>query len=170
MDCSLPGSSVHGIFQARVLERVAISFSRGSSWPMDGTQVSYIVGRHFIIWATREVSKGSRIWEAPGKESEDSSRGSHSEWTDSVSLCRMWEDLVSMVFIISVSVKILRYEFNMLLYYNFLQANIQPKNNIYPSKKIKFRFKMKKKKANCSGNFQYKCIQLFLFLHPRLMP
>ena len=35
MDCSLPGSSVHGIFQARVLEWVAISFSRGSSWPRD---------------------------------------------------------------------------------------------------------------------------------------
>ena len=54
MDCSLPGSSVHGIFQARVLERVAISFSRGSSWPRDQTQVSYIAGRHFTIWATRE--------------------------------------------------------------------------------------------------------------------
>ena len=37
MDCSLPGSSVHGIFQARVLEWVAISFSRGSSWPRDWT-------------------------------------------------------------------------------------------------------------------------------------
>ena len=33
MDCSLPGSSIHGIFQARVLEWAAISFSRGSSWP-----------------------------------------------------------------------------------------------------------------------------------------
>ena len=40
MDCSLPGSSIHEIFQARVLERVAISFSRGSSWPRDRTQVS----------------------------------------------------------------------------------------------------------------------------------
>jgi len=47
MDCSLPGSSVHGIFQARVLEWVAISFSRGSSQPRDQTQVSHIVGRHF---------------------------------------------------------------------------------------------------------------------------
>ena len=54
MDCSLPGSSVHGIFQARVLEWVAISFSRGSSRPRDWTQVSRIVGRHFTIWATRE--------------------------------------------------------------------------------------------------------------------
>ena len=39
-DCSPPGSSVHGIFQARILEWVAISFSRGSSWPRDRTQVS----------------------------------------------------------------------------------------------------------------------------------
>ena len=42
MDCSLPGSSVHGIFQARVLELVAISFSRGSSQPRDRTRVSCI--------------------------------------------------------------------------------------------------------------------------------
>ena len=40
MDCNLPGSSIHGIFQARVLEWVAISFSRGSSWPRDRTWVS----------------------------------------------------------------------------------------------------------------------------------
>ena len=45
MDCSLPGFSVHGIFHARVLEWVAISFSRGSSWPRDQTKVSCIAGR-----------------------------------------------------------------------------------------------------------------------------
>ena len=55
MDCSLRGSSVHGNFQARVLEWVAISFSRGSSWPRDWTQVSRIAGTRFTIWATREV-------------------------------------------------------------------------------------------------------------------
>ena len=55
MDCSLPGSSVHGMFQARVLEWVAISFSRGSFWPRDRTRVSRIAGRHFTIWATKEV-------------------------------------------------------------------------------------------------------------------
>ena len=55
MDCSLPGSSVHGIFQAIVLEWIAISFSRASSRPRDRTQVSHIVDRHFTIWATREV-------------------------------------------------------------------------------------------------------------------
>ena len=57
MDCSLPGSSVNGIFHATVLEWVAISFSRGSCWPRDWTQVSCIVGRCFTIWATREVWK-----------------------------------------------------------------------------------------------------------------
>ena len=54
-DCSLPGSTVHGILQARILEWVAISFSRRSSWPRDWTWVSRIVGRCFTIWATREV-------------------------------------------------------------------------------------------------------------------
>ena len=49
LDCSLPHSSIHGIFQARVLEWVAISFSRGSSQPRDRTWVSRIVGRRFII-------------------------------------------------------------------------------------------------------------------------
>ena len=47
MDCSLPGSSVHGIFQAIVLEWIAISFSRGSSRPRDPTQVSRIAGAFF---------------------------------------------------------------------------------------------------------------------------
>ena len=55
MDCSLPGFSVHGIFQARVLEWVAISFSRRSAWPRDQTQVSRTAGRHFTLWATREA-------------------------------------------------------------------------------------------------------------------
>ena len=47
MDSSPPGSSVHGIFQARALEWVAIAFSRGSSQPRDWIQVSCIVGRCF---------------------------------------------------------------------------------------------------------------------------
>ena len=55
MDCSLQVSSVHGIFQARILEWVAISFSRGSSPPRDQTRVSRIVDRRFTVWATREV-------------------------------------------------------------------------------------------------------------------
>ena len=54
-DCSLPGSSVRGIFQARILEWVAISFSRGTSQPWDWFQVSCIAGRRLTLWATREA-------------------------------------------------------------------------------------------------------------------
>ena len=55
MDGSRPGSSVHGIFQARILDWVAISFSRGSSWPKDQTYLSCI-GRWILYhWATREA-------------------------------------------------------------------------------------------------------------------
>ena len=54
-DCCSPGSSVHGIFQARILEWVAISYSRGSSPPRDWTQVSCIAGQVFTVWATREA-------------------------------------------------------------------------------------------------------------------
>ena len=57
MDCSLPGSSVHRILQAIVLEWIAISFSSGSSWPRDQTWVSRIVDRPFTMWATRVVSQ-----------------------------------------------------------------------------------------------------------------
>ena len=57
VDCSLPGSSIHGILQARILEWVAISFSRGSSWPRDQSQVSCIGGRCFSLWATREAPR-----------------------------------------------------------------------------------------------------------------
>ena len=49
VDCSPPGSSVHGILQARILEWVVISFSRGSSRPRDRTRVSRIGGRHFNL-------------------------------------------------------------------------------------------------------------------------
>ena len=55
MDCSPPGSCVHEIFQARILEWVAISFSRGSSQSRDRTQVSCTAGRFFTDWATREA-------------------------------------------------------------------------------------------------------------------
>ena len=63
MDCSLPGSSVHGILQARILEWVVISFSRGSSQGRDWTRVSWIAGRFFTVWATREAqtSPNSRL-------------------------------------------------------------------------------------------------------------
>ena len=55
MDCSLPGSSVHRILQARILERVAIPFSRGSFQPKDRTWVSCVADRFFAVWATREA-------------------------------------------------------------------------------------------------------------------
>ena len=54
MNCSLPDSSVHGIFQARILDWVAVPFSKGSSQSRDRTQVSHIAGGFFTIWATRE--------------------------------------------------------------------------------------------------------------------
>ena len=54
MDCRSPDSSVHGILQARILEWVAIPFSRGSSQPRDRTQVSCTAGRFFPTGATRE--------------------------------------------------------------------------------------------------------------------
>ena len=64
MDCSLPGSSIHGILQARVLEWVAISFSRGSSQPRDRTQVSCTAGRRSTVRATSH-SWGSKCLCSP---------------------------------------------------------------------------------------------------------
>ena len=62
MGCSLPGSSIHGILQARILEQVAISFSRGSSWPRNRTQVSCITGSYkgspLLEWAVVPLPRG----------------------------------------------------------------------------------------------------------------
>ena len=55
MECNPPFSSVHGLFQGRILEWVAIFFSRLSSRPRDWTHVSYIAGGFFTIWAIREA-------------------------------------------------------------------------------------------------------------------
>ena len=57
IDCSPLGSSVHGILQPRILEWVAISLSRGFSWPRNQTQVSCIAGRFITYWATREAPR-----------------------------------------------------------------------------------------------------------------
>ena len=57
MDYSLPGSSVRETLQAGIRERVAISFSRGSSWPRDRIQISHATGRLFTDWATRVQNK-----------------------------------------------------------------------------------------------------------------
>ena len=80
MDCSPPVSSIHGILQARILESVVISFSRGSSWFSDQSQVSGIAGGLFTIWANREVPFSSvqllsgvwlfpTLWTAAGQAS-----------------------------------------------------------------------------------------------------
>ena len=55
MDCSPPGSSVHGLLQARILEWVVIPFSTGSSQPRDQTWVSRIASGFFTVWATKEA-------------------------------------------------------------------------------------------------------------------
>ena len=60
MDCSPAGSPVHWILQARILECIAIPFSRGSSQPRGPTWVSCTAGRFFTFWATREAHK---VWE-----------------------------------------------------------------------------------------------------------
>ena len=65
VDCSLPGSFLHGILQARILEWVAISFSRGSSQPRNRTRVSCIAGRCFNLWATREALHGPSGYQNP---------------------------------------------------------------------------------------------------------
>ena len=49
LDCSLPGSSVHRIFQTNILEWIAIHFSTGSSLPRDQTQVSHTAGSFFVV-------------------------------------------------------------------------------------------------------------------------
>ena len=78
MDCSPPGSLVHGIFQAWILEWVAISFSRGSPQPRDRTQVSRVVGRSFTIWATSHKKEWLRrtntVWSHLHVESKNQSK------------------------------------------------------------------------------------------------
>ena len=77
-DCSPPASSVHGILHARILEWIAIPFCRGSSLLRDWTQVSFITGRFFTVWSTRDLQYlylhlwlvsgtqlSSHLWEKP---------------------------------------------------------------------------------------------------------
>ena len=82
-DCNPPGSSVHGTLQARILEWVAIPFSRGFSLLKDETPVSCIGGRFFTIWAPREalvVACGNLVpW--PGIEPPALGMWSFSHWT-----------------------------------------------------------------------------------------
>ena len=55
ISCSLPGSSVHGILQEKILEWIAIPSSRVFSWSRDKAQVSYTTGIFFTVWASREA-------------------------------------------------------------------------------------------------------------------
>ena len=61
MDRSIPGFSIHGFFQARVLEWVAISFSWRSSRLRDWAWVFHIIGRRFTVWATKEVQTTAQL-------------------------------------------------------------------------------------------------------------
>ena len=84
MGCILPGSLVHGILHARILEWVAISFSRESSRHRDQTQVSCVTGRFFTNWATRETcskfSSEQLCW-SPAPAARDSTwRGERCRW------------------------------------------------------------------------------------------
>ena len=67
MDYSLPGSSIYGILQPRILECIAIPFSRGSFQPRDQIQFYCIAGRFFTFWATREAQQQSNIHQFKGE-------------------------------------------------------------------------------------------------------
>ena len=85
MDSSPPGSSVHGILQARILQWVAIPFSRGSSWPRNQTGVSYIAGRFFTNWATREDHRKSYkcyFWLIPKRKKKSTMYNFHPYFID----------------------------------------------------------------------------------------
>ena len=89
MDCGIPGSSFHGVFQARVLEWVAISLSRGSSQPRNRIQASHIAGRRFTIWATREAWNNRQV--PSGKGISQGCMFSHTEYAEYI-LWNAWMD------------------------------------------------------------------------------
>ena len=92
MDCSPPGSSVHGISQATILEWVDISFSRGSSQARCRTKVSWKAERFFTIWATREAhgSPPKQGHPPPGPQNNDPAPGGNSG-KDEKLWCKGWE-------------------------------------------------------------------------------
>ena len=99
MDGSLPGSMVHGIFQARILKWAAISFSRGSSQPRDQTGLSCIADRCFTIWATREAYKWV-ITEGPLKSSRKTIPSQDTELSTHKHICKVplpWKVIYSQV-------------------------------------------------------------------------
>ena len=78
MDCSPLGSSVHGTFQARILEWEAIPFSRGSSPSRDWTWVSCIAGRFFTIWAMLRLLERKK--KKAGKQANKQTLGGFFQW------------------------------------------------------------------------------------------
>ena len=87
-DCSPPDSSVRGILQARILEWVAIPFSRGSSQPRDQAQVFCIADRFFTVWATREAPQiGQPKWVHPEVLTASLTRGW--DWQETPCHCRL---------------------------------------------------------------------------------
>ena len=94
MDWSLPGSSVHGIFQARILKRVVIPFSRGSFQPRDQTRVSCIAGRFFTTWATRKNHQTNKdLWKShqmSKKKIMSSYFWQNPDWVESLTQMRRW--------------------------------------------------------------------------------
>ena len=103
MNCSLPGSSVHGTFQAIVLEWIAFSFSSGSSWPRDWTRVSHIVDRRFTVWATREVC----VWHTISAEC---CQGS---------CCRMYQNFISFLWLPHLLTSCCRMYQNFISFYGY---------------------------------------------------
>ena len=73
LDCSPPGSSVHGILQARILEWVAVLSSRGSFWPRDWTSVSCLLAAQVLLWKWKSLScvglfgSHGSPWNSPGQ-------------------------------------------------------------------------------------------------------
>ena len=82
MNCSLPGSSVHGVSQARILKWVAIPFSRRSSWFGDLTWVSHTVGRFCTVWTTWEAQLTPRIDQS----------GEETGWSDCNTDLTVWDN------------------------------------------------------------------------------
>ena len=94
MDYRLPGSTLHGISQTRILEWVAVSFSRRSSWPRDRTRVFHIscIGQHILYcWPTRETFETGVLWRGYPSWTQSclccSGRWSHWRHQHSISIC-----------------------------------------------------------------------------------
>ena len=82
MDCNRPGSSVHGILQARILEWVVISFSRGASPSRDEAQVSCIEAGCFTILAIRESPPSKEAWVKSMDYHNGSQKWGHKMWIE----------------------------------------------------------------------------------------